>query len=97
MKTHQGSITGRPKSAQHVEASKKDFPPLVPAPKSGLLRLFQIVGDPKKGIPAIIPVSKSTWWSGVKSGRYPKAVKISLRCTAWPAEEVWALTEDETS
>lgn len=23
----------------------------------------------------IIPVSKSTWWAGVKSGRFPKPVK----------------------
>ena len=69
---------------------------LIPVPKSGFLRLFQIVGDSKKGIPPLIPVSKSTWWSGVKSGRYPKPVKISQRCTAWLAEEVWALTKDAT-
>lgn len=40
-------------------------------PETGYLRLPQIVGDPKAAIPAIIPVSKSTWWAGVKSGRYP--------------------------
>ncbi len=65
---------------------------LIPIPKSGLLRLSQILGDPKKGIPALIPISKSTWWNGVKSGLYPKPIKISKRCTAWLAEEVWALT-----
>jgi prophage regulatory protein len=68
-------------------------PQSIPAPKSGFLRLFQIVGDPKRGIPPLIPVSKSTWWAGVKTGRYPKPVKIASRCTAWLAEEVWALTE----
>ena len=78
------------------DVAKKGFPSYIPAPKSGLLRLFQIVGDPQKGIPALIPVSKSTWWSGVKSGRFPKPIKISERCTAWSAEEVWALTEDST-
>jgi prophage regulatory protein len=62
--------------------------------KSGFLRLSQIVGDSKKGIPPLIPVSKSTWWNGVKSGRYPRPVKISERCTAWPTESIRALIED---
>jgi predicted DNA-binding transcriptional regulator AlpA len=29
------------------------------------------------------PVSKTTWWEGVKIGRYPKPVKIGPRMTAW--------------
>ncbi len=60
-------------------------------PETGFLRLKQIVGDQEKGIPAIIPVSKSTWWSGVKSGRYPKSVKLSDRCTAWRKADVMAI------
>lgn len=59
----------------------------------GFLRLFQIIGDPKKNIPAIIPVSKSTWWSGVKSGRFPKPVRISQRCTVWKVEDINKLIE----
>jgi hypothetical protein len=41
-----------------------------------LLRLKQIIGDPRSDPPIepIIPVSKSSWWEGVKSGRYPKAI-----------------------
>jgi hypothetical protein len=40
-------------------------------PEVGYLRLRQIIGDPNAvpPIPAVIPVSKSTWWAGVKSGR----------------------------
>lgn len=57
-------------------------------PATGFLRLSQIVGDPKRGIPAIFPVSKSTWWAGVKSGRFPKPVKLSERCTAWRVSDV---------
>ena len=38
-----------------------------------------------------IPVGKSTWWDGVKSGRYPKPVKLSERCTAWRAEDIHLL------
>ena len=62
-------------------------------PETGYLRLAQIVGDKKAGIPAIIPVSKSTWWQGVKSGRYPAGVKLSERCTAWKVEAIRALIE----
>lgn len=29
-----------------------------------------------------------------KTSHYPKPIKITERSTAWPAEEVWALTED---
>jgi prophage regulatory protein len=62
-------------------------------PKTGYLRLTQIVGNKKAGIPAIFPVSKSTWWQGVKSGRYPQPVKLSERCTAWRVEDILALIE----
>ena len=66
-------------------------------PETGYVRLNQIVGDPKAGIPAIIPVSKSTWWAGVKSGRYPQPVKLSERCTAWRVEDIRALIDEVTS
>lgn len=56
-------------------------------PETGYVRLSQI-------IPAIFPVSKSTWWAGVKVGRYPKPVKLSTRCTAWRVEDIRALIED---
>lgn len=65
-----------------------------PLPATGYLRLNQIVGDKKAGIAPIFPVSKSTWWAGVKSGRYPQPVKLSERCTAWRVEDVRALIED---
>lgn len=57
-------------------------------PKTGLVRLRQITGDKKKGIPPYIPISKSSWWAGVKSGRYPQPVKLSERCTCWHAEDI---------
>ena len=62
-------------------------------PETGYLRLSQIVGDKKAGIAPIFPVSKSTWWQGVKSGRYPQPVKLSKRCTAWRVEDIRALIE----
>ena len=68
-------------------------------PETGFLRLPQIVGraaDPKTNtiaIPALFPVSRSTWWAGVRSGRYPQPVKLGERCTAWRVEDIRALIE----
>jgi prophage regulatory protein len=66
-------------------------------PETGYLRLRQIIGDPRSDppIPAVIPVSKSTWWAGVKSGRYPPAVRtLSRRITCWRVEDIRALVAD---
>ena len=34
------------------------------------------------------PVGRSTWWAGVKSGKFPAPVKLSARCTAWRSEDI---------
>ncbi len=62
-------------------------------PETGYLRLPQIIGNPKADppIPAVIPVSKSSWWAGVKSGRYPQPVRLGPRTTAWSVESIRAL------
>ncbi len=35
-----------------------------------------------------IPVSRSAWWAGVKSGRFPKPVKLGPRTTAWRVADI---------
>ena len=60
-------------------------------PETGFLRLPQILGNPKTGAPPIIPVKKSCWWAGVRTGRYPKPVKLGPRVTAWRVEDIRAL------
>lgn len=63
-------------------------------PETGFLRLLQIIGNPKAEppVPAVIPVSKSTWWAGVKTGRYPQPVRtLGNRITAWKVEDIRAL------
>jgi prophage regulatory protein len=64
-------------------------------PETGYLRLPQIIGDPTETppIPALIPVAKSTWWQGVKDGRFPKPVKLGPKTTAWRVEDIRALIE----
>jgi prophage regulatory protein len=49
---------------------------------TGFLRLPEVL--------QLIPVSKSTWWAGVKTGRFPKPVKLGERITAWRAEDIQA-------
>ena len=42
-----------------------------------------------------IPVSKSTWWQGVKSGKFPKPVKLGARLTCWRESDILDLVERE--
>lgn len=60
-------------------------------PKTGLVRLSAILGPLGP-----IPVSKSTWWAGVKTGRYPRPVKLGQRVTAWRVEDIRKLIEEGT-
>lgn len=57
-------------------------------PEAGFLRLKQILGP--RGP---IPVSRSTWWAGVRSGRYPQPIKLGKRITAWRTEDIRKLIE----
>lgn len=52
-------------------------------PETGFLRLWQVL--------SLIPLGKTCWWEGVKSGRFPRPVKLSARCTAWRAEDIHEL------
>ena len=58
-------------------------------PNAGLVRLKQIIAPYGP-----IPVSKSTWWEGVKAGRFPKPVKLGPRTTAWRVEDIRRLIEE---
>ena len=55
-------------------------------PTTGFIRLPIILKH--------FPVGKSTWWDGVKTGRYPQGVKLSERVTAWRAEDIHAMIQE---
>ncbi len=57
-------------------------------PETGFVRLASILAP--RGP---IPVSKSTWWAGIKDGRFPKPVKLGPRTTAWRVEDIRRLIE----
>jgi len=54
-------------------------------PETGFIRLPQVL--------QLIPISKSSWWAGVASGRYPAAVKLSERTTCWRVQDIRKLIE----
>jgi len=57
-------------------------------PTTGFVRLTSIIAP--RGP---IPVSKSTWWAGIKDGRFPKPVKLGARITVWRVQDIRALIE----
>ena len=59
-----------------------------PFPYTGFVRLKSILGPNGP-----IPVGNSTWWAGVKSGRFPQPMKLGQRITVWRAEDIRKLIE----
>jgi predicted DNA-binding transcriptional regulator AlpA len=53
--------------------------------ENSLLRLPQVL--------SLIPISRSAWWAGCKSGRFPKPVKIGPRTSAWKGSDIIAIME----
>lgn len=61
-------------------------------PQTGYLRIYHIIGDAKKGIIGIFPVSRSSWYEGIKAGKYPQPVNLGGgRSVAWRVEDIRAL------
>ncbi|MCG8375728.1 MAG: AlpA family phage regulatory protein [Chlorobiales bacterium] len=56
-------------------------------------RLWDIIGDRKRGIKGILPISRAAWYAGIKDGRYPKPVKLSEKTSAWRSSDIEALVE----
>jgi len=61
-------------------------------PREGFVRLKSILAPSGP-----IPVSKSTWWEGVKTGRFPQPTKLGPGTTVWRADDIWKLIEDGTT
>ena len=62
-------------------------------PQSGLVRLAAILGNPARGIAPLYPVGRTTWHEGVKSGRFPKPIRIGERAVAWRVEDIRSLIQ----
>ena len=55
-------------------------------PETGFVRLPQVL--------SVIPLGRSCWWEGAKSGRFPKPIKLSERCVAWKVEDIRNLIKE---
>ena len=66
--------------------SKK--PNIIPFPEKGFVRLAQIIGP---GNP--LPISRTSWLEGVKSGIYPKPVRLGPRTVAWRVSDIYTLLD----
>ena len=53
---------------------------------TGFMRLPQVL--------EVIPVSKSTWWAGIKTGRFPKPYRLSPGITVWRREDVMSVLQN---
>ncbi len=51
-----------------------------------LYRLPEVLRD-------FVPVSRTTWFEGIRRGIYPKPIKIGHRAVAWRHEDLVALVE----
>lgn len=45
----------------------------------------------------IIPISRATWYEGVKKGRFPAPVKLGPRVSLWRRSDIDKLVEDIAS
>ncbi len=83
-------------TAQPKAAKADNLPPQVPhgTPPTAwqppahnippLLRLPEVL--------RLVPVSRSSWYDGMKDGRYPSPVKLGPRAVAWRSADILALT-----
>lgn len=55
-------------------------------PNEGYVRLPQVLN--------VYPVSRSTWYAGVKAGKYPQPVKLGPNTTAWRVEDIRSLIRE---
>lgn len=68
-----------------------------PIPEFGYLRLRQILGDPNANppIPPIIPISRSSWYQGIRAKKYPApSKKFGVRTSVWDVRAIRALLDD---
>ena len=55
------------------------------------LRLWQIIGSKKRGIKPLLPISETTFKNGIKTGKYPRSVKLGKNIVAWKKSDIDSL------
>lgn len=63
---------------------------MVQLPTEGFVRLKDILGNPKANPPilGIIPISKTSWFEGVRAGKFPKPCKFGVKTSLYRVEDI---------
>ena len=61
-------------------------------PSEGFVDVKQILGDKRKNLPGVLPISASSWHAGKKTGKYPKGIKHGDR-TFYPVHKIRELLD----
>lgn len=61
-------------------------------PEAGFLRIRDIIGDRRRGMRGLIPVSPATWYGWIAAQRAPKPIKFG-RTSVWRVEDIRALLD----
>jgi prophage regulatory protein len=69
--------------------SANPLPAEAALPEAGFIRLPKVL--------SLLPIGRSTWWAGIRSGRYPAPVKIGPRLSAWRVEDIRELLKTLSS
>jgi prophage regulatory protein len=82
-----------PNPAKLAKLEKRSHPPneiIAVLPADGFMRIDHIIGnnDAKPPIVGVFPVSKLSWWRGIREGRFPKPVKLGPNSTGWKVEDI---------
>ena len=62
---------------------RKNNPIIQPMPDEGFVRLPQVLH--------VLGIGKTTFWNGIKTGRYPAPVKLGPRTSAWRVQDIRVL------
>lgn len=66
-------------------------------PAEGYVRIWDIIGrradEGSSATPGLVPVSRATWYSGVRSGRFPRPIKLG-GIAMWRVEDIRALVAE---
>lgn len=63
------------------------------SPQERLHRVTDIIGDRKRGIPAMFPASRSYWFKGVRAGKFPQPIRLSPGVVVWKGSDIYALIQ----
>ena len=81
------SASGVARRSPHRDIWQQRIGSTLSLPETGFVRISQIL------FPGPIPISKSCWWAGVKTGRFPKPIKLGPRIALWRVEEIRELID----